>query len=131
MPMHVWPSARQPSAIGFDALGAVAPGRVHLKVAAEVALRHDGRVARQRQRLLHRQLTEEVARAAAAATRPCRACRDAATAASTVDEAPVSTSSVMMRALDGPMYGTSRSVPAATRSPTVNGSAMTAFAARL
>ena len=44
------------------------------------------------------------------------ACRDAATAASTVAEAPVSTSSVMTRALDGPTKGTSRSVPAATRS---------------
>ena len=45
---------------GFDALASVAPGRVHLKVATEVALRHDGGVARQGQRLLHRHLAEEV-----------------------------------------------------------------------
>ena len=60
MPMHVWPSARQRLRHRLDALAAVAPGRVHLKIAAEVPLRHDGRVARQRQRLLHRELAEEV-----------------------------------------------------------------------
>jgi hypothetical protein len=44
---------------GLDAFAAVAPGRVHLKISPEVPLRHDGRVARQRQRLRHRHLAEE------------------------------------------------------------------------
>ncbi len=59
--------------------------------------------------------------ARAAATFP--ACADAATAVVTVADMPVSATSVMMRALDGPMNGTSRSVPRATRSETSTGSA--------
>ena len=60
MPMHVWPSARQPSAMASMRSPPSLQVECIWKSPRKSRLRHDGRVARQRQRLLHRHLTEEV-----------------------------------------------------------------------
>ena len=106
---------------GLDALAAVAPGRVHLEIAAERRPRHDRSIPRQGERSVPSPAGSESSFAFRASPATLSACLDAATAAATVGDEPDSTSSVTMRALEGPMNGTSRSVPASTSCVTGSG----------
>ena len=103
---------------GLDPFGAVAPRRVHLEIAAKCRLRNDRRVASTAERLFHRELTQEMPAERAAATQPSSPVWRPRSQIQPSRDVPVSTSSPMTRALDGPMNATSRSVPASTRSET-------------